>query len=342
MRLPTSTFSFALVSLVCTTTQASKASPSKFLLVSAPRDAHIGFAKITSRSGLRRGQSAVGEVQTLIERGLVHPQGIAVDQRHHRLLVADPDSKKIFSYSLKVENDALVVGPQIVAAENIEARWVAVDGFGALFFSDETQNKIFKIPLEHVKNGVTTPTVAFDGSALTQVSAPGGVATDSFSTFWVNKQIGSQVGSLVRASGPAASTASSSGRSLIEVQALASNTDKSYGVCLSSNNVFYTQPEQVLYGAKKTGKDAKIISDHFMNPRGCAWDGDGTVYVADRGAGAIYSFAGNMKDLSLSEINREVTYEDAFGVAVFSGCWRARLSAIAAATAAVVLLAWQL
>ena len=47
------------------------------------------------------------------------------------------------------------------------------------------------------------------------------------------------------------------------------------------------------------------MCDHLLGPyslRGhradnspaCVFDGDGTVYVADRGAGAIYSFAGNL------------------------------------------------
>jgi len=103
------------------------------------------------------------------------------------------------------------------------------------------------------------------------------------------------------------------------VQTLSRNADKSYGVCLALNNVFYTQPQTTVYGVKKTGGPVTSVTNRLVNPRGCAWDGDGTVYVADRGANAVFSFPGNMPELSMVEVSKAVDFDDAFGVAVYSG-----------------------
>jgi len=252
-------------------------------------------------------------MKDLITEGLVHPQGLAVDQKTSRLFVADPDSKKVFSYSLRVTKDGLEAGPQKVLALDTEARWVAADPTGNIFFTDEPRNQILKVTHARSLRGNVTPSILLDGYSVAQVNAPGGVATDSFHTYWVNKQIGMQVGSVVRAP-----KEPSDDKLLTGVQSIARNTDKSYGICLALNNVFFTQPDSVLYGVKKGGSEVVPISDRLSHPRGCAWDGDGTVYVADRGAGAVYSFAGNMQALGAAQFSKTVDMEDAFGVAVFS------------------------
>lgn len=281
---------------------------SKFLIVSAPRHGRIAYTKIS-----RRGTRSQASMRTLIETGLVHPQGLAVDQRRGQLLVTDPDSRRIFSYRLHVHGDELTVDQPTVLAEGTEARWVAVDGVGNVFFTDEPSNQVNRISAENIRQGISRPEVVYDGNSLTQVSSPGGIAIDSFYAYWVNKQIGTQVGSVIKGSeSPDTTNLASS------VQTLASNSDKSYGVCLALNNVFYTQPESTIYGVKKTGSAVTTISDQMTNPRGCVWDGDGTVFVADRGANAVYSFAGNMQDLGAAHITKAVDFEDSFGVAVFS------------------------
>merc|ERR1719277_1603859 len=84
-------------------------------------------------------------------------------------------------------------------------------------------------------------------------------------------------------------------------------------------NVFFTDSEKALYGVKKNGGPVAEVTSLLDKPRGCAWDGDGTVYVADRGAGAVYSFASNMHVISKTEVKRAFEFEDAFGLAVMTG-----------------------
>lgn len=289
-------------------TSASRSAPRKFLIVSAPRTSRVSYVRIP-----RPGDTSTPTVNTLIGVGLTHPQGLAVDQRRKKLYVADPDSYKIYAYDLHDGGDSLSVTGQTVVAENTEARWVALDGTGNIYFTDEPSNKILKMPVSQVDAGNSTPMVLYESTSLAQVNAPGGIAVDSFYTYWTNKHIGSQVGSIVKGLDTPSETNLAS-----NVQVLSRNTDKSYGVCVALNNVFYTQPESTIYGVKKTGSTPRVVSNRLVNPRGCAYDGDGTVYVADRGANAIYSFAGNMQDLSAALLSKTVDYEDAFGLTVFS------------------------
>jgi len=262
---------------------------------------------------------AEGKMEPLISAGLVHPQGLAVEQHSRLLLVADPDAKSVYAYPLSSYEAKLSVGARKTVAEGVEARWVAVDGVGNIYFSDEPKNQILRVTAEQALRGSAEPKVIYDGSSLSQVSSPGGLAVDSFRVYWANKQAGKAEGSVIAAPGGAVLA---QGASPSQVNALAKNSDKSYGVCLAYNNVFYTQPESTIYGVKKSGGPAEAITNRLANPRGCTWDGDGTVYVADRGANAVFSFAANMQQIGAADVVKTVDFEDAFGIAVFSSAWR--------------------
>lgn len=307
---------------------------SGFLIISAPRNAKVSWVKLPedgSFEGLKP--------ETLIDEGLQHPQGIAVDQKRRRLYVADPDAQKIYSYKLVVDGDVLrTKGEQTIVAHDRESRWVTVDGMGNVFFSDEPQNLILKVSADKVLRGDAVPEVVYNGGSLSQVNEPGGVAVDNFHVYWTNKHFGTEAGSLVRGSeepsmfGPADT-----------VSVLARNAVKSYGVCLALGNVYYTDSERFLYGVKKTGGPVAEVSSALNTPRGCAWDGDGTVFVADRGANAVYSFAGDMHTLARAEMKRAFAFEDAFGLAVLTSSARGfrcvnLMAALAAAAAALFAL----
>lgn len=312
---------FVLASLVGVCSSGST-ELSRFLIVSAPREGKIAYKKIGAAGFL-----GAEPMQSLISVGLIHPQGLAIDTRLGKLLIADPDSKQILAYKLHAKGNTLSAIQEEAVMKNVEARWVAVDGQGNVFATDEPSNRILKVSAAQVDKGDAVPSVLYDGMSLTQVSGPGGIAVDNYYTYWVNKQIGSQVGSLIKGS-----TAPEPASLLSSLQTLAKNTDKSYGVCVALNNVFFTQPEGTIYAVKKTGsRSAQTVTNKLLMPRGCAWDGDGTVYVADRGSNAIYSFAGNMPNLDTALVQKAVDFEDAFGVAVFSGAVRRFSLALVAA-----------
>lgn len=200
----------------------------------------------------------------------------------------------------------------------------------------EALNRIMKVSAGNVKRGnVSTPEVVYDGTTITAVSSPGGVASDNFYVYWTNKQVGNEVGSLIRGSEMPTSTNMAS-----SVSVLAQNTVKSYGVCLAMDNIYYTDSEKKLYGVKKAGGDVVEVSDKLMQPRGCAYDGDSTVYIADRTANKVYSFPGNMQTIQLTSLSTAMEYEDAFGLAVFSQASRVWGVALSSLAAALLATAW--
>lgn len=294
-----------------------------FLLISAPRSQKISWVHLPAGSDYSKGRP-----ETLIDTGLHHPQGVAVDQIRKRLYVADPDVQTIYCYQLVILGEKITLDKtrgRVIVTRDAEARWVAVDGVGNLFFSDESRNLILKVPAEkatslfetqHLRGseapGDIVPEVVYNGATVTEVNEPGGVAVDNFHVFWTNKHFGTQAGSLVRGS-ETPQVAAGTGN---QVTILAQNTAKSYGVCLALNNIFFTDSKTFLYGVKKTGGASAEVSAQLKHPRGCAWDGDGTVFVADRGHNAIFSFASNMQTLGATKLTKAYDAEDAFGVAV--------------------------
>jgi len=285
--------------------------PSKFLIVSAPGEGKVSYMRIGAQ-GERPVQPGHNNMETLIDRGLIHPQGLAVDQKARKLYVADPDSRRIMSYALHMDKETLHAGSPTVLVDGVEARWIAVDDTGNAFFTNEVRNQIVKVSKAFALRGNATLQVIYDGASMLEVSAPGGLAIDSFHTFWVNKQLGSQAGSVVRAGRSLAETAAT------DVQPLAKNLEKSYGICIAHDNIFFTQPETSVYGVKTQGGSLVSVSDSFTHPRGCVFDGDGSVYVADRGANAVFSFAGNMQELSAVQVSKVVEFQDAYGISIFS------------------------
>jgi DNA-binding beta-propeller fold protein YncE len=284
----------------------------KYLIVSAPTLSKVVYTRLPD--DVTTGPS--GDPKPLIDSGLKMPQGLAVDHKRNALYVADPDLRKVLCYKLTFSGGNMMVsGEPSVAAQDKEVRWVAVDGTGNVFITDEANGQILRVPAEKLLRGDPTPMVIYDSTTNSHVSAPGGIAVDNFHVYWTNKAAGTEenVGSLVRGFEKPLGT-----NAATEVVQLARNTPKAYGVCLSENNVFYTNSDKVVFGVKKTGSAIATITDVFEEPRGCVWDGDGTVYIADKKSGTVSSFAGNMRNLAPAPVTLTVKFEDAFGVAVVS------------------------
>lgn len=286
-----------------------------FLLISTPQSGKVQYVRVP-----QNGDISSATKHTLLDEGLQHPQGLAIDHKRKRLFVADPDVQKIYSYTLSVNGDTISTdGRQTIVADGSESRWVAVDGLGNVFFSNEPKSEILKITMQRMVRGSTIPEVMYSGKNLTQVNHPGGVAVDNFHVYWSNKRYGTQAGTIVKGS----EVKDPSMPSAFNIDVIAKNSPKSYGVCLALNNVFFTDSEKSIYGVKKAGGKVVEVNNQLKKPRGCVWDGDGTVFVADREQNAIFSFKGNMGIITQADVKKELEIEDAFGLAFLSGASRA-------------------
>lgn len=279
----------------------------KYLIVSSPATHRIAYLTLPSPGGP---PTSIEPMRVLVDSGLSVPQGIAVDEYRKRLYVADPDLGKLVAYELLQSGDGLTVGSQITVASGVEARWVTVDGVGNVFFTDEATNKVYGIAV-----GTTGATVLYDGSADAEVSGPGGIVADNFFVYWVNKVSGTTAGTLVRG---LSSSQNISG--VPKIALMSKHVQKSYGVCLALNNAFYTDEKNSLYALPRTGGGVPItVSSSLQEPRGCAFDGTSTVYVADRTLHAVYSLASSAEYYnSDTPLMKVADLNGAFGVAVYT------------------------
>jgi hypothetical protein len=286
--------------------------PSKYLIISAPKFSKVVYTRLPDDSNPEPAKAP----KPLIDSGLKMPQGLAVDRKRSKLYVADPDQRQVFCYTLSFSGGNLYASDEpTIAANDVEVRWVAIDGSGNVFITEEGQGQVMRINAEKLLRGDAKPEVIYDSLTSTHVSAPGGIAVDNFHVYWTNKAAGTEenVGSLVRGLEKPQGTNAAN-----RVVQLAQNTFKAYGVCLTEQNVFYTNSDKTVFGVKKTGSAVATISDAFQEPRGCVWDGDGTVYIADKKAGTVSSFSGNQRNLAPTTVDFVVKLEDAFGLATVS------------------------
>lgn len=283
---------------------------SGFLFVSAPRDGRVAYVPLDAKNA---------KPITLIETGLKHPQGIAIDQKRKRLFVTDPDARKIYRYQIAVNGKALSTdGAQTVVSHDVESRWVAVDSWGNVFFTEEPGNTIRKIAADQVLRGTGISEIVYGADSILQVSDPGGIAVDNFHLYWTNKQNGMLAGVVVKGAEVPVQPVGQDAISVLATSGASGNIQKAYGICTALDTVYYTDSEQKLWGVKKNGGAPKEIANTLTNPRGCVYDGDGTVYVADRSANKIFAFAGNMKQLVRAPLVKAFDFEDAFGLAFLS------------------------
>jgi glucose/arabinose dehydrogenase len=320
--------------------------PQQFLLISSPREMKVVYSVVTPS------QAAGSKVAPVVDSGLLGPEGIAVDRVRGILYIADPPSQKIFSYQLRV-NDGILVsdGKQVTIVEGQEVVWVSVDSLGNLYYTVALNNEVMSVEravLSKLQSGDITASslqtesqhaadVAKEAAAAKlleqenlptprpslkptikvlyskaegedSASAPAGIAADGITVYWGNGASGTTLGALI-----AGLRHPTEGQGVTK---LGSNTNTAFGVATSSNAVFYTDKTQFVYGLKKAGGTPEKMTTQLQSPRGLAWDGDGTVFVADQAASMVYSFpSGRILAASLS---RTTGLHDAFGLAIIS------------------------
>jgi len=278
----------------------------KYLIVSSSVTHQIAYSPISQ-------QVMPGKVQlrTLISSGLTYPQGMAVDPWRKHLYVADPTLGKLVYYVLDPYNEeTLYVGPQQLAAAGVEVRWVSVDSLGNVYFTVESTQQVMRITAGNLDKGITVPEVVFEGAKNGMVSAPGGIAIDNYFAYWTNKLNPEKAGTIVRGFHGVESATTD----------LANTNVKSYGVCMAVDNVFFTAENSDLYGISRLGGNKPVtVSSAYGEPRGCAWDGQNNVYVADKKQNAVFAFPANMPSLRENLPRQLIAYmEGAYGVAVYT------------------------
>lgn len=293
---------------------------SEYVFVSQPHRGTVLVAEIDTLS-----RTLLSKPQSLIERGLRKPMGIAVDRRRQRLFVADAKSGRVFMYKLIYdENEKIAVEKKRhIVASGAAPHWVAVDEEdGALFCTDEARSAVIEVLGEDITRlseyGAHSAEfhILYSPDTTQAIDKPAGIAVDSSNIFWGNKAHGRHKGSLVSASEDWRSRDVPG-----TVSALSTNVDKVYGVCASGSSVFYTGERRYVYTARKGnhGRDTRALLSNLREPRGCAWDGDGTVYVADHGGRAVFSFPSSSHthgSSGLVHADKIFEAEEPYGIAV--------------------------
>lgn len=257
----------------------------RFLIVSSPSKALIQYKELPD-----------GPLQPLVDSGMKTPEGMVVQD--NVLYIADPGQECVLAFTLVVHKGHLVALNKKTAVAGVSCRWVAyADG---LVYSDSEGGLI-----DELKPSESQPQTLYTGAAA---SGPSGVATapGSGTVYWTNTVSGTEKGTLVVGDVNTGMT-----------RVLASPVDTSYGVCLSQNNIFFTAASSTLYGVKRSGGTVVEVSSGLGKPRGCAYDGDGTVYVADKLHGQVYSFPANMENLQALDAQEAAAVTDAYGVALY-------------------------
>jgi|Transcript_84452 sugar lactone lactonase YvrE len=308
------------------TFSASPLAPlTEYIIVSQPQERQVSVVEVNALT-----RQVTRESQSLITSGLIEPCGIAVDHARMRLYVADPQSHKVFMYNLLFGDNGLSVDEtaQYTAVNDVTSRWIAVDERGSLFCTDEKRSFIAEVPAEELAEiameDFRRPIFhkvhkLFSGEKTREVDKPGGIAVDGISLYWGNRHRGRPVGSLMTAPEDPSSRRVRGVPGVIG--ALSRNVDKVYGVCASPTAVFYTGGERLVYGAKPGAHHsralASVVLDDFAHPRGCVWDGDGTMFLADKGNNAVWSFPSTFHHMGLMQAVKLCTVHNPYGIAVF-------------------------
>lgn len=313
--------------------------PERFIVATSPNTHNVLWAPLPTfhELTLPREDRAVTPSQTLIDgvaskcsgwtcsensdRGLDEPTGLALWQKGGgpgTLYVSDYKVGFLYRYSVQVNwRGVLEAGPQQLVASNLQekAQWLALDGYGNLFYTDSKEGSVEMISVEELSKDAPKGRILFSAKKIASVAGPAGLAADSLNVYWANLKGDARVGTLVQAS-------SSNDQ---KPRVLAGNTDL-YGalakdVCLARDNVFFTGASQALFAVKADGSSGVTeVSQTFKQPKGCVYDQEATVYVADKEANAVYGLPANFQTLrKVRHVNKVVTMQRPEQLAVFFG-----------------------
>jgi hypothetical protein len=272
--------------------QSDDGTKKRFLIISSPSKQLIQYKELPS-----------GIVQPLVDAKVSTPEGMVV--QGNVLFIADPTQECITAFTLRVHDGHLIAQNMRKVVTGIRAHWVTYGGSSdGLLYSDQDASLIDQLPA-----GKKAPVNLYTGGSTKAVSGPSGVAGAAGSSivYWTNTVSGTSKGSVVAGDITTGATTT-----------LASNIDLAHGVCVSQNNVFFTADAKSMYAVKRSGGAVVEVASAFGKPRGCVYDGDGTVYVADKLHGKVYALPANMENLMAEDAEEAADAMDAYGVALYN------------------------
>lgn len=304
-----------------------------YLLVSSPSKKTISYARLLSAAEMSRGDKM--NVITLAKSGqLQEPMGIAADSLRGLVYIADPTAGAVFVMRTYQSGVGLSAEEPRALITGLAPRWVAVDSTGTLLISDANGNRVVSVPATVTYNVATgaSPTLQADSAEAVELYGsaslpnspalqdPQGIVSDGSHVLWVNGAGGATAGSVVQAPNDADDPKRADGAA-----ALANNADATTGLCMSGSRIFFTDGAQNIFSIPAGGGDVVTVSSGLQAGQGCAYDGDGTIFVADQAEGRVYSFAGKASDLQTTRpLSLAASVEDATGLAVMSWAWKSR------------------
>lgn len=311
--------------------------------MSSPERTQIFYARMYDAVEASKGKALVLKGLTTAGQ-IAKPWGIAVDNARAALYVADTASNGIVGMRMAIreedDGDALVLeGTPKAVFTGVSTKWVTVDSVGNLFFTDENTNQIMSISgnalAEALKTGTTVDkaTAIYKSDSTPNVKTPQGIAADNLMVYWGNGEGGADAGSVVSANEVPPDDGGS-------VAVMNSGLDAVQGVCMSGKYLFFSTPEMSVYAMQQKGGEMVQVTAKLQKPRGCSWDNDGTVFVADESGNAVFALPSNMPTLRGVNARKAVKVTGPFDVAVFSAAAQVRLWGFALALAVAALSRW--
>jgi len=257
-----------------------------------------------------------------MDRGLEEPTGLALDHRaggHAWLYVSDPKVGGLYRYSV-TENwrKEPVAGPQMLLKEDLKdkAHWLALDGYGNLFYTDAEAGAVSMLSVEDLEATAAKGRTLYSVKKMQSVAGPAGIAVDNLHIYWANLQGDKSSGTLVQALAA----------KVEKPKVLAGETDMykalAKDICLARDNIFFTGDTKALFAIKANGSSSSAteVSHDFKQPRGCVYDEEATVYVADHDGDAIYALPANFKELrTVKRLDKVANMASPNQVAIFFG-----------------------
>lgn len=316
---------------------------SSYLFISSPEGKTVYYSRLPTASEQSRGQGL--KLQTLLQAGQVQsPRGLALNSLRKLLFVADTGAREILAVQFDesfAQDGTLHARPPVVLLKDIDADWLATDSVGALFICQGKNHRILTLSALAIKRRLDgsagdedDAVVVYSHDDDAPLRSPQGIAADGFRIYWANGQDGTKVGAVLQGFAATESVDEA-------VRVLSKRSESAFGVCLTPSRVFFTGRASFVYSMKVGSQEIVTITDALQEPRGCAYDGDGTVYVADKSEGGVYAFSGGAAEIrGPRHLSKVLTLENPFDLAVYSDAKQfsgSSRSSLAAALLAVVL-----